>query len=278
MSKTFTLELKFVLDEEDEQKLVRAAQRLYAAGDPDISFEDEAERPLAAEEAIDGPEAALMRIIDENEILNAIDIRAESVSCTGPNSLEGQELGDAEDVDDEETDDEDDLDEWEDRLYLCRWPNGEFSVVKADTKRDALVQLDEWACAEPSWITPLDTFMADFRLDDSGQIEFNDFGEETKAIIRERCYPELEELLSSNALPSGPDDSSEEDRRKIKAVVDRERTRLWSSQSRGPEAKTELGKQFQSSLGTTGAVADHYVELAAKQILKSKAGEGGKPN
>jgi len=47
-----------------------------------------------------------------------------------------------------ETDDtEDDLDEFETGLYLCRWPNGEFSLVKADDRKDAVVQLDEWAGA-----------------------------------------------------------------------------------------------------------------------------------
>ena len=98
--------------------------------------------------------------------------------------------------------------------------------MKADTKRDALVQLDEWAGAEASWLTPLDTFMADFRLDDSGQIEFNVFGEETGMIIRQHCYPELEQTLSSGSLTSGPGEYSEEDLLKIKAAVDRERTRL----------------------------------------------------
>jgi hypothetical protein len=31
-------------------------------------------------------------------------------------------------------------------------------------------------------------------------------------------------------------------------------------------------------MGTTGPVADHYVELAAKRILESDTGEDGKPN
>ena len=32
--------------------------------------------------------------------------------------------------------------------YLCRWPNGDFSIVVAATRQDAVAQLDEWAGAE----------------------------------------------------------------------------------------------------------------------------------
>ena len=34
--------------------------------------------------------------------------------------------------------------------------------------------------------------MVDFRLDDSGRIELNSFGEETSDLIRSYCYPELD--------------------------------------------------------------------------------------
>ena len=42
--------------------------------------------------------------------------------------------------------------------------------------------------------------MADFSLDDLGAIEFKEFGEETNVFIRKHCYPELEAVLSSNAV------------------------------------------------------------------------------
>src|SRR5205085_11009353 len=62
-----------------------------------------------------------------------------------------------------------DLEEFETGLYLCRWPNGEFSLVKADNRKDAVVQLDQWAGAEPAWLVPLETCMVDFRLNDRGE-------------------------------------------------------------------------------------------------------------
>jgi hypothetical protein len=46
----------------------------------------------------------------------------------------------------------------------------------------------------------METFMADFSLDDLGAIEFKEFGEETNVFIRKHCYPELEAVLSSNAV------------------------------------------------------------------------------
>ena len=43
-------------------------------------------------------------------------------------------------------------------------------------------------------------------------------------------------------------------------------------------ARTEVGRELQKRLGTVGVVADHYVEIAAKEILRGKAGEKGKPS
>lgn len=120
--------------------------------------------------------------------------------------------------------------------------------------------------------------MADFRLDDLGAIEFKEFGEETNDFIREHCYPELGAVLSSDAVTSLSGDYSAAEKKVIKKAVARERTRFWKNQPDGPAAKTELGKRLQKTMGTTGPVSDHYVELAAKRILESDTGEDGKPN
>ena len=29
-------------------------------------------------------------------------------------------------------------------VYLCRWPNGDFSIVMADSRREAIIELDWW--------------------------------------------------------------------------------------------------------------------------------------
>jgi hypothetical protein len=224
-------------------------------------------------------------VIEQNTLPDELDIHADELSCMDLEHEDsdqhpgvfGNDLEEVTVVANSSTDEED-LDEWEEGLYLCRWPNGEFSVVKGASKRDALIRLDEWAGAQASWLVPLETFMADFRLDDLGAIEFKKFGEETNDFIREHCYPELEAVLSSDAVTSLSGDYSAAEKKVIKKAVACERTRLWKNQPDGPGAKTELGKRLQKTMGTTGPVADHYVELAAKRILESGTGEDGKPN
>ncbi|MGC2661212.1 MAG: hypothetical protein WA324_24940 [Bryobacteraceae bacterium] len=284
MSKTYTLELKFTLTDEQQQKIVEAARRVYAAGSPSIAYEGETERELKSEEFIEGPGSALLHLLDQNTFLEELGIQPDEVSHTEPDYEAEDDDDFADELEEESTSTstgssaDDDLDDWSEGLYLCRWPNGEFSVVKADSKRDALVQLDEWAGAEAEWLVPLETFMADFRLDDDGQIELNSFGEETRDFIRTHCYPELDAVLTSPALTSAGEEHSAAQKKMIREAVERERTRLWHLQPKGPDAKTEFGKDLQKSMGTTGVVADHYVDLAGKHILRSIAGEGKKPN
>jgi hypothetical protein len=157
MSKTYELELKIILTDEQQEKLMEAARRVYAVGSPSVRYEGETSRELSPEEFIDGPVSALMYVIEQNAILDELDIRADEVSYTDPDYEAADEdpaTGEFEEADSEaatsvaDSTDDEELDEWGEGLYLCRWPNGDFSVVKADSKRDALVQLDEWAGAE----------------------------------------------------------------------------------------------------------------------------------
>jgi hypothetical protein len=62
------------------------------------------------------------------------------------------------------------LDEFETGAYLCRGPNGNFSLVTATTRREALVRPDERAGAHPSQWFAVDSCMADFRPNDMGAI------------------------------------------------------------------------------------------------------------
>ena len=56
-------------------------------------------------------------------------------------------------------------------------------MVTAESKREAIIALDEWAGAHPSQVHPIDNFMADFRLSDEGEIELNQFGEEMGEVV-----------------------------------------------------------------------------------------------
>lgn len=282
--KTYEIELKIVLSEEEERKVVAAARLAYSTRIASTQDDDGTTREIPVEEFVDGPVSAVLEIVRRNTVLEDMGILVDSVSCNDPDHDVRTDSFDEDESPDEEeqelADDEgDELDEWDGGLYLCRWPNGEFSVVGAESKRDAMIQLDEWAAADESWIVPLNTFMVDFTLDDLGRIGLGEFGEETEHLIRHHCYPELEAVLThDDVVRKTSGDYSPDAKQKIKQAVQHERTRLWNDQPTGLDASTEIGKQIQARLGTTGTVANHYVKVAAKNLLKSKLGDDEMPN
>lgn len=85
-------------------------------------------------------------------------------------------------------------------LYLCRWPNGDVSVVMARNKTDAIIQLDEFDNAEYAEILRLNEFLVDFRLNDEGRLELAGIGEGTEIAIVDAAFPDLEATLMSDEL------------------------------------------------------------------------------
>jgi hypothetical protein len=157
-------------------------------------------------------EQALLALFQGNPLLAEAGVAVERLSCGSvaapADSVHLGERGNVEphflDGEGQADDSQDEIDEFESGLYLYRWPNGEFSVVKADNRREALIELDEWAGADPAWLIPISTWMVDFRLNDQGEIELAQFGEETADFVWDRCYPELEAVLSgADVTPDG---------------------------------------------------------------------------
>jgi hypothetical protein len=134
-------------------------------------------------------------------------------------------------------------------IYLCRWPNGEFSVVGAKTKSDAIELLDEWGNAEQATLTRMSDCMFDFRLDDDGQIELADVGEATQDHIIRTCYPELEKTLEAAEWDDTGLAYSAKSHDRIREAVESERKRLWNNQPSATEAQTERGRQIQKQTG-----------------------------
>ena len=186
--------------------------------------------------------------------------------------------------DDSEWEDEDPLDEFNEAgLFLCRWPNGDCSVVAAVTKRDAIVQLDEWGAAEPDMLHPIAGCMLDFGLNEAGDLELNEMGEETRAVIYETCYPHLSEMLGSKELEPLYSDSPTEQEKKtaterLRAAVETEKKRLWDAETPIGTAKTELGKEIQRRMGASSVLADHYADQIGENILEEFDPTGEKPN
>jgi hypothetical protein len=289
MRSKFRLELEVVVDTDAAMSVMEAARQHHSA-DRAVAAVDQNGVALSAEEFIEEIEDALMELSESNQLLAGVEIVR--VSCKSAEEPDPGLSDDAESVrsgsaasaeDGEQLKDgarEDDLDEFETGLYLCRWPNGEFSFVKADNREDAVVQLDEWAGAEPAWLVPMETCMVDFRLNDRAEIELAEFGDETGEFIWEKCYPALDQVLSSeDVLRHLRERDNREAANKIRSAVEYERKRLWHDQKPGTPAKTALGRKLQKRLGTVGPVADQYVEVAGSEILRSKKGEKeGKPN
>jgi hypothetical protein len=163
-------------------------------------------------------------------------------------------------------------------VYLCRWPNGEFSIVSARTKADAIVELDEVGNADFARIWKIERCLIDFRLNDEGGFEVNDFGGETRDIVMRRCYPELQEAISNAESDNQQGDLTEQGYVQIRNAVEHERKRLRVNLPKGRKADTELGRQIQIQMDTPGAVANRLVRRGARKRLESREGEGGKPN
>jgi hypothetical protein len=288
MRKTITLEVEVTFSESEEQRVIQAAREHYKeVGQARAPLDDEGERwrEVPAEEFIPEAETAILELIQANDLFDKAGVEVTAASCLesrrqelGPQATHDTGLENGARLRGEVRGDSDaDLDEFETGVYLCRWPNGDCSLVTANTRREALVQLDEWAGAHPSQLIPIDSCMVDFRLNDLGQIELGQFGEETEDIIWETCYPELRTFLSNVASDDGSEYTAEA-KESIRQAVQHERDRLWTNQPECPQAETEFGRTLQKALRTVGPVADYYVEQMADQVLKSHNEKSRKPN
>jgi hypothetical protein len=102
-------------------------------------------------------------------------------------------------------------------LYLCRWGNGDFSIVQASNKEHAIEMLDEVANAEGVPLYAIKEFMVHFRLTDEGTIELEEFGDGFSEYVLNRVHPILGNLHIS------PYDASAKNKAKIRAAVQAEK-------------------------------------------------------
>jgi hypothetical protein len=289
MRKRYKLEVEVALDDAEEHQAIQVAREHYRdAGAAEAPVDDRAKRwrKIPAKESVPDAAAAIMELIDANHLLEKAGIEVVGVSCGEPEGegIDPNEPGGVLTTQPAEGRTEEgagrgvDLDEPETGMYLCRWPNGDFSLVRADTRRQALVELDEWAGAHPSQLFPMDCCMLDFGLNERGQIEFKQFGEETNGFVWKTAYPELDQVLSSDGVPEPGDDYTPAAKDRIRQAVEHERVRLWENQPECPQAETEIGKILQKRLRTVGPVADYYVKEMASRILKAKGNKSRAPN
>lgn len=135
-------------------------------------------------------------------------------------------------------------------LFLCRWPNGDCSVVLARTRDDAIIEVDQVGNADGCPITQVGTFQVHFTLTDQGELALERFGEGTKEDVISFAYPLLENALA-DAYRGESYESRESlppDRRAaIARAVEQERTRLDRQETPTTEPQTELGREVKSN-------------------------------
>jgi hypothetical protein len=160
-------------------------------------------------------------------------------------------------------------------LYLCRWPNGDCSFVLADTKREAIELLDEIANAEGCVLAPIQDFMAHFRLTDTGELEFEEFGEVTEDVLFETAYPDLNGALLDSPCDEQTGQPTPEGAEMIRAAVAQERQRVKRKEV--PEPETELGRKIKSQTDAPTQLVDRIVRNVGKERLE-RFRSHGKPN
>lgn len=286
--RAYEMKIVVLVDDEHRQRVIDTARQQYRESDGAFRVDgDGGENRMTPEDIVDSIDDALMELVHSHPGFESAGIVVSEITCDTEENAQEYVDRSAE-VDSEETpaviedelDDESEtgeLDEYETGVYLCRWPNGEFSVVAAPTRREAIIALDEWGGADRSYVQPISAFMADFGLSADGEIDLHAFGEETEAVIWDTCYPALQELFLRDDVTDDAGHIRPEARGLVQAAVEHERKRLWDSQP-DDEASTEMGKRIAEQMGTSAVVADHYVKVRAQRILKSKMGEKGKPN
>ena len=141
------------------------------------------------------------------------------------------------------------------RVFLCRWPNGDCSVVMARSKADAIEKLDEVANAEGCPMVELSEAQVHFALTNDGQLVLDGLGDDTEQDIFECCYPALGE-----ALTTGKD---------VVGAVQIERDRGKDARTEPEAPATELGRRAKAKLDMPTSIVNRMVSQAAKRRLQS---------
>ncbi|MBI5015780.1 MAG: hypothetical protein HZB55_09865 [Deltaproteobacteria bacterium] len=91
------------------------------------------------------------------------------------------------------------------------------------------------------------------------------------------AYPQLEAALSKE-LAKGWEPNVRPIPKRIRAAVEHERERRLErvDEDEKPQARTELGRDVQKSLGAPAALIDAITEQAGEKLLKKVKGKGPK--
>ena len=159
-------------------------------------------------------------------------------------------------------------------VYMCRWPNGDFSFVSARDKSKAIEALDEIGNAEGCLLSVVEDFMVHFSLEEDGTFALEGFGEVTESTIW-KDYPILDETLDRVFQELKGEPLTREDMQVIGEAVSKERERVKAKTMKQPA--THLGQEIKKAMDAPTSIIDQQIEEAAMEELKEFKPKG-KPN
>ena len=159
-------------------------------------------------------------------------------------------------------------------VFMCRWPNGDFSFVSAANKQEAIETLDEIANAEGCALSVVRDFMVHFRLEEDGTFEHEGFGEVTEDTIW-KDYPILEETFNRIFEENEGGQLTREHMQVIGEAVGKERERVKAKKMKQPA--TRLGQEIKKAMDVPTSMIEREIKKTAIEELK-KFKPKGKPN
>jgi len=159
-------------------------------------------------------------------------------------------------------------------VFMCRWPDGDFSFVSARSKSEAIETLDEVANAEGCPLSVVRDFMVHFRLDDDGTFEHEGFGEVTENTIW-KDYPILDETFTRIFEEIKGGQLTPEHMRVIGEAVGKERERVKAKKMKQPA--THLGQEIKKVMDVPTSMIERELKKKATEKLKEFKPKG-KPN
>ncbi len=159
-------------------------------------------------------------------------------------------------------------------VFMCRWPNGDFSFVSAHSKSEAIETLDEIANAEGCALFVVEDFMVHFRLDDDGSFEHEGFGEVTENTIW-KDYPILDGTFNRIFEENEGGQLTREHMQVIGEAVGKERERVKAKKMKQPA--THLGQEIKKAMDVPTSMIERELKKTAMDKLKEFKPKG-KPN
>jgi hypothetical protein len=155
-------------------------------------------------------------------------------------------------------------------MYLCRREDGDFSLVKATDRTDALEKLwTEGENAEGLRIFRLEECMLHFHLTDEGELEFSGFalGDGTESEIYQKAYPILDEVKLNAERDQQEVDWTPRGKEQIRAAVEQERSRVKARKVREP--RDTVARSIKQQLDLPTAMVERHQKQAIEQAAET---------